>query len=68
MHEISAQTRFSRTLTKTIYIDVILARQSQYYLLLIFLDVTILAYVTWKMLGKEMLDHLDDVEQYYRWW
>ncbi len=38
MHEISAQTRFSRTLTKTIYIDVILARQSRYYLLLIFLD------------------------------
>ncbi len=38
MHEISAQTRFSRTLTWTIYIDVILARQTQYYLLLIFLD------------------------------
>ena len=30
--------------------------------------VTILACVTRKMLGKEMLDHLDDVEQYYRWW
>ncbi len=30
--------------------------------------VTILACVTWKMLKKEMLDHLDDVEQYYRWW
>ena len=30
--------------------------------------VTILACVTWKMLRKEMLDHLDDVEQYYRWW
>ncbi len=28
--------------------------------------VTILACVTRKMLGKEMLDHLDDVEQYYR--
>ncbi len=38
MHEISAQTKFSRMLTKTIYIDVILARQSQYYLLLIFLN------------------------------
>ncbi len=32
------------------------------------LIVTILACVTRKMLGKEMLDHLDDVEQYYRWW
>ncbi len=32
------------------------------------ITVTILACVTWKMLGKEMLDHLDDVEQYYRWW
>ncbi len=30
--------------------------------------VTILACVTRKMLRKEMLDHLDDVEQYYRWW
>ena len=30
--------------------------------------VTVLACVTWKILGKEMLDHLDDVEQYYRWW
>ncbi len=30
--------------------------------------VTILACVTWKMLGKKMLDHLDDVEQYYKWW
>ncbi len=30
------------------------------------LIVTILACVTRKMLGKEMLDHLDDVEQYYR--
>jgi len=30
--------------------------------------VTILACVTWKMLRKKMLDHLDDVEQYYRWW
>jgi len=29
-------------------------------------DVTILACVTRKMLGKEMLGHLDDVEQYYR--
>ncbi len=38
MHEISAQTRFSHTLIKTIYIDVILARQTQYYLLLIFLN------------------------------
>ncbi len=28
----------------------------------------ILAYVTWKMLKKEMLDHLNDVEQYYKWW
>ncbi len=28
--------------------------------------VTILACVTWKMLRKEMLDHLDDVEQYYK--
>jgi len=28
--------------------------------------VTVLACVTRKMLGKEMLDHLDDVEQYYR--
>ncbi len=28
----------------------------------------ILACVTQKMLKKEMLDHLDDVEQYYRWW
>ena len=28
--------------------------------------VTILACVTRKMLRKEMLDHLDDVEQYYR--
>ncbi len=30
--------------------------------------VTILACVTRKMLGKEVLGHLDDVEQYYRWW
>ncbi len=30
--------------------------------------VTILACVTWKMLGKEMLNHLNDVEQYYKWW
>ncbi len=30
--------------------------------------VMILACVTWKMLKKEMLDHLDDVEQYYKWW
>ncbi len=30
--------------------------------------VMILACVTWKMLGKEMLNHLDDVEQYYKWW
>ena len=30
--------------------------------------VTILACVTRKMLEKEVLDHLDDVEQYYRWW
>ncbi len=30
--------------------------------------VTILACVIQKMLRKEMLDHLDDVEQYYRWW
>ncbi len=30
--------------------------------------VTILACVTRKMLRKEMLNHLDDVEQYYRWW
>jgi len=29
-------------------------------------SVTILACVTRKMLRKEMLDHLDDVEQYYR--
>ncbi len=28
--------------------------------------VTILACVTWKMLGKKMLNHLDDVEQYYK--
>jgi len=33
-----------------------------------YLNVTILACVTQKMLGKEMLDHLDNVEQYYRWW
>jgi len=32
----------------------------------VFLIVTILACVTRKMLEKEMLDHLDDVEQYYR--
>ncbi len=30
--------------------------------------VMILACVTWKMLEKEMLDHLNDVEQYYKWW
>ncbi len=35
---------------------------------MLLMSVTILACVTWKMLGKEMLDHLDDVEQYYRWW
>jgi len=29
-------------------------------------SVTILACVTQKMLKKEMLDHLNDVEQYYR--
>ncbi len=38
------------------------------YELFLFFHVTILACVTRKMLGKEMLDHLDDVEQYYRWW
>jgi len=32
----------------------------------ILLRVTILACVTQKMLGKEMLNHLDDVEQYYK--
>ncbi len=30
--------------------------------------VMILACVTQKMLGKKMLDHLNDVEQYYKWW
>ena len=31
-------------------------------------SVTILACVTRKMLKKKMLNHLDDVEQYYKWW
>ena len=31
-------------------------------------SVTILACVTWKMLKKKMLNHLNDVEQYYKWW
>ncbi len=30
--------------------------------------VMILACVTQKMLKKEMLNHLNDVEQYYKWW
>ncbi len=32
------------------------------------LIVTVLACVTRKVLGKEVLGHLDGVEQYYRWW
>ena len=31
-------------------------------------SVTVLACVTRKVLGKEVLGHLGGVEQYYRWW